>query len=63
MALLYRKLKELDGSNPVYAESLKEHLLNELDYLMQQQRWTEADLKKPDAKLLNRFYPTLTLPL
>ncbi|MEH1883421.1 AAA-like domain-containing protein [Nostoc sp.] len=46
VALLYRKLKKLDSSNPVYAESLKEHLLNELDYLMQQQRWREADLKK-----------------
>ena len=45
VALLYRKLKKLDSSNPVYAQSLKEHLLNELDYLMQQQRWREADLK------------------
>ncbi|MEH1991824.1 AAA-like domain-containing protein [Nostoc sp.] len=45
VALLYRKLKKLDSSNPVYAESLKEHLLNKLDYLMQQQRWREADLK------------------
>ncbi|MEA5605592.1 AAA-like domain-containing protein [Nostoc sp. UHCC 0252] len=45
VALLYRKLKKLDSSNPAYAESLKEHLLNELDYLMQQQRWREADDK------------------
>ncbi|MBN3897169.1 MAG: GUN4 domain-containing protein [Nostoc sp. NOS(2021)] len=45
VALLYRKLKKLDSSNPVYAESLKEHLLNELDYLMKQQRWREADSK------------------
>ncbi|MEH2367335.1 AAA-like domain-containing protein [Nostoc sp.] len=45
VALLYRQLKELDGSNPVYDQSLKEHLLNELDYLMKQQRWREADLK------------------
>lgn len=45
VTLLYRKLKKLDSSNPVYAESLKEHLLNELDYLMKQQRWREADLK------------------
>ncbi|MEH2216039.1 MAG: AAA-like domain-containing protein [Nostoc sp.] len=45
VALLYRKLKKLDSSNPVYAQSLKEHLLNELDYLMQQQRWREADSK------------------
>ncbi|MEH2160697.1 MAG: AAA-like domain-containing protein [Nostoc sp.] len=44
VALLYRKLKKLDGST-VYAQSLKEHLLNELDYLMQQQRWREADGK------------------
>lgn len=45
VALLYRQLKKLDSSNPVYAESLKEHLLNELDYLMKQQRWREADSK------------------
>ncbi|QMS86161.1 AAA-like domain-containing protein (plasmid) [Nostoc edaphicum CCNP1411] len=45
VALLYRKLKELDESNTVYAQSLKDHLLNELDYLMQQQRWREADSK------------------
>ncbi|MCC5646899.1 AAA-like domain-containing protein [Nostoc sp. CHAB 5824] len=45
VALLYRQLKELDDSNPVYDQSLKEHLLNELDYLMKQQRWREADLK------------------
>ncbi|WP_325034742.1 AAA-like domain-containing protein [Nostoc sp. 'Lobaria pulmonaria (5183) cyanobiont'] len=45
VALLYRQLKELDGSNPVYNLSLKEHLLNELDYLMKQERWREADLK------------------
>ncbi|MEH2223372.1 AAA-like domain-containing protein [Nostoc sp.] len=45
VALLYRQLKKLDSSNPVYAQSLKEHLLNELDYLMQQQRWREADSK------------------
>ncbi|MBD2410584.1 AAA-like domain-containing protein [Nostoc calcicola FACHB-3891] len=45
VALLYRKLKKLDSSNPVYAEYLKEHLLNELDYLMKQQRWREANLK------------------
>lgn len=45
VALLYRKLKKLDSSNPVYADFLKKHLLNELDYLMQQQRWREADNK------------------
>ncbi|MEH2452581.1 AAA-like domain-containing protein [Nostoc sp.] len=45
VALLYRQLKGLDASNPAYDQSLKEHLLNELDYLMQQQRWREADLK------------------
>ncbi|TVP60015.1 MAG: hypothetical protein EA343_18445 [Nodularia sp. (in: Bacteria)] len=45
VALLYRQLKELDESNPDYAQSLKEHLLNELDYLMQQHRWREADVK------------------
>ncbi|MEH2121356.1 AAA-like domain-containing protein [Nostoc sp.] len=45
VALLYRQLKELDGSNPDYDKYLKEHLLNELDYLMKQQRWREADSK------------------
>ncbi|MFW9262804.1 AAA-like domain-containing protein [Nostoc sp. CALU 546] len=45
VALLYRQLKELDGSNTVYAQSLKDHLLNELDYLMQEHRWKEADSK------------------
>ncbi|MBN3942313.1 MAG: AAA-like domain-containing protein [Nostoc sp. NMS9] len=45
VALLYRQLQEIDGSNTVYYQSLKQHLLNELDYLMQQQRWREADLK------------------
>ncbi|MEH2011591.1 AAA-like domain-containing protein [Nostoc sp.] len=46
VALLYRQLEELDGLNTErYAQSLKEHFLNELDYLMQQQRWNEADLK------------------
>ncbi|MEH1848108.1 MAG: AAA-like domain-containing protein [Nostoc sp.] len=45
VALLYRQLKELDGSNQIYDQSLKEHLLNELNYLMQQQRWRDADLK------------------
>lgn len=45
VALLYRQLKRLDGSNPVYDQSLKKHFLNELDYLMQQQRWRQADFK------------------
>ncbi|MBP5975546.1 AAA-like domain-containing protein [Brasilonema sp. CT11] len=45
VALLSRQLQELDGSNTVYYQFLKQHLLNELDYLMQQQRWSEADLK------------------
>ncbi|NES99530.1 MAG: hypothetical protein F6K61_02960 [Sphaerospermopsis sp. SIO1G1] len=42
---LYRQLKQLDKSNPAYHELLKQHLLDELDYLMQQGRWKEADLK------------------
>lgn len=45
VALLYHQLKELDGSNTVYTQSLNKHLLNELDYLMQQQRWRDADKK------------------
>ncbi|WP_082830178.1 AAA-like domain-containing protein [Nodularia spumigena] len=44
VALLYRQLEELDKLNTAqYSQSLKEHLLNELDYLMQQHRWREAD--------------------
>ncbi|WP_322692644.1 AAA-like domain-containing protein [Nostoc sp. DedSLP03] len=45
VTLLYRKLKELDGSNSDYDQYLKEHLLNELDYFMKQERWREADSK------------------
>ncbi|MBD0389184.1 MAG: AAA-like domain-containing protein [Nostoc sp. C3-bin3] len=48
VSLLYRKLEELVKLNTEryqYTQSLKEHLLNELDYLMRQQRWREADLK------------------
>ncbi|BAZ13524.1 TPR repeat-containing protein [Calothrix sp. NIES-4071] len=45
IAALYRQLKELDGSNSIYAKSLKQHYLDELDYLMQQKRWREADEK------------------
>ncbi|BAZ39450.1 WD-40 repeat protein [Calothrix sp. NIES-4101] len=45
VAALYRQLKKLDSSNTAYAQSLKEHLLNELDYLMRERRWREADIK------------------
>ncbi|MEA5553045.1 GUN4 domain-containing protein [Anabaena cylindrica UHCC 0172] len=45
VASLYRQLDDLDKSNTVYYESLKTHLLNELDYLMKQNRWKDADLK------------------
>ncbi|QSV62754.1 MAG: hypothetical protein HEQ26_08285 [Dolichospermum sp. DL01] len=45
VASLYRQLNDLDSANIVYYESLKTHLLNELDYLMQQNRWKDADLK------------------
>jgi len=45
VASLYRQLNDLDSSNPEYYEYLKTHLLNELDYLMQQNRWKDADLK------------------
>ncbi|WP_016948954.1 AAA-like domain-containing protein [Anabaena sp. PCC 7108] len=45
IGILYRKLNYLDRSNTVYYESLKAHLLDELDYLMQQNRWKEADHK------------------
>ena len=45
VASLYRQLNDLDKSNTVYYESLKAHLLNELDYLMQQNRWEDADFQ------------------
>jgi len=45
VAALYRQLKKIDSSNTVYTQSLKQHLLNELDYLMQEKRWREADIK------------------
>jgi hypothetical protein len=45
VASLYRQLNDLDSSKTEYYESLKTHLLNELDYLMQKNRWKEADLK------------------
>ncbi|MEI1377653.1 AAA-like domain-containing protein [Nostoc sp. UHCC 0926] len=45
ISLLYRQLNKLDSSNTVYAQSLKEYFLNELDYLMQQKRWTDANFK------------------
>jgi hypothetical protein len=45
VASLYRQLNDLDASNIDYYDFLKTHLLNELDYLMQQNRWKDADLK------------------
>ncbi|AFW93086.1 GUN4 domain-containing protein [Anabaena sp. 90] len=45
VANLCFKLKELNNSNTGYYELLKKHLLNELDYLMQEKRWQEADQK------------------
>lgn len=45
VAALYRQLKRIDSSNTAYAQSLKEHLLNELDYLMRERRWREANEK------------------
>ncbi|WP_228039403.1 GUN4 domain-containing protein [Dolichospermum sp. LEGE 00240] len=45
VASLYRQLNDLDSSNAEYHESFKVHLLNELDYLMQQNRWKDADQK------------------
>jgi hypothetical protein len=44
VADLYHQLNDLDKTNTVYYESLKAHLLNELDYLMQHNRWKDADL-------------------
>lgn len=43
VAALYRQLKKIDSSNTVYAQYFKKHLLNELDYLMREKRWQEAD--------------------
>ncbi|QSV55197.1 MAG: hypothetical protein HEP80_16245 [Dolichospermum sp. UKL201] len=48
VASLYRQLNDLDKSNTVYYESLKAHLLDELDYLMKQNRWKDADLKNSE---------------
>ncbi|MTJ30626.1 AAA-like domain-containing protein [Aphanizomenon sp. UHCC 0183] len=48
VANLYRQLNDLDSSNTVYYESLKAHLLDELDYLMKQNRWKDADLKNSE---------------
>ncbi|QEI39535.1 hypothetical protein BMF77_00085 [Dolichospermum sp. UHCC 0315A] len=45
VANLYRQLNDLEKTNTVYYESLKAHLLAELDYLMQQNRWKDADSK------------------
>ncbi|MEA5578855.1 AAA-like domain-containing protein [Anabaena sp. UHCC 0451] len=45
VALLYHQLNGLDSSNTAYNESFKVYLLNELDYLMQNNRWKDADEK------------------
>ena len=45
IANLYRQINDLDGSNTEYYESLKAHLLDELDYLMKENRWKDADSK------------------
>ncbi|MDY6897607.1 MAG: GUN4 domain-containing protein, partial [Cyanobacteriota bacterium] len=45
VAALHHKLRTIDSSNTAYTESLKQHLLNELNYLMQEKRWREADEK------------------
>ena len=44
VASLYRQL-DLEKSNTEYHEDLKKHLLAELDYLMKQNRWKDADSK------------------
>ncbi|MTJ07903.1 AAA-like domain-containing protein [Anabaena sp. UHCC 0204] len=60
VANLYRELikktdtmQNADSSNTVYYESLKTHLLNELDYLMQQNRWKDADSKNSQFILVS----------
>jgi hypothetical protein len=45
VANLYRQLNDLDSKSTVYHEDLKKHLLDELDYLMKENRWKDADLK------------------
>lgn len=45
VASIYRQLNDLDSSNTVYYEFLKAHLLDELDYLMKENRWKDADSK------------------
>jgi hypothetical protein len=53
VASLYRQLNDLDSTNPEYHESLKTHLLAELDYLMQENRWKDADLKNDQFLLVS----------
>jgi hypothetical protein len=45
VASLYRQLNDLDSSNTVYYEFLKAHLLDELDYLMKENKWKDANFK------------------
>ena len=45
VANLYRQLKKIDGSNSIYTKSLNKHYLDELNYLMQETKWQEADIK------------------
>ncbi len=53
VASLYRQLNDLDSSNTEYYESLKTHLLDELDYLMKQNRWKDADSKNDQFLLVS----------
>ena len=53
VASLYRKLDDLDKSNTEYYESLKAHLLGELDYLMKENRWKDADTKNSQFILVS----------
>ncbi|KHG39782.1 WD-40 repeat protein, partial [Aphanizomenon flos-aquae 2012/KM1/D3] len=53
VASLYRQLNDLDSSNTEYYKSLKTHLLDELDYLMQQNKWKDADTKNSQFILVS----------
>ena len=53
VASLYRQLNDLDKPNTEYYESLKAHLLGELDYLMKENRWKDADTKNSQFILVS----------
>ncbi|MTJ54379.1 GUN4 domain-containing protein [Anabaena sp. UHCC 0253] len=53
VASVYGRLNELDSKNTAYHEDFKKHLLNELDYLMKENRWQDADRKNDQFLLVS----------